>query len=406
MADVTLKYKNNVIAELNDTSNKILKTSGKYCEADISVEYVKSSVSKPEQEKSVNPTTIKQTVLPDDGYVLSKVEVEAIPTETKTISNVDFSTGNMTVTPTEGKYMTSVDITKPSTLIAENVKKDVNIAGIVGTLESGGGSSVEINDGNYLFYGGARTNIRPQLLSMCKNLTAMFGMFRSQFDNDFQNVDLNMLDTSNVYTMEECFYGCNMLNTLDIHTWNTSKATNMKKMFAMAGFLHTLDIGDWDVSKVTDFSYMFQMCYRLKNLNISAWNTSSAKNMYSMFTEFNKVDEDVTFPDTSSFDTSNVTNMSYMFANSFLSSTSDLTYDISNFNTNNVTNNSYMFYGCTKLKKIIINRQDVFKMTATNMLQNCPADIYVPDNMVDTYKSATNWSAFADRIKGMSELEA
>ena len=34
-----------------------------------------------------------------------------------------------------------------------------------------------------------------------------------------------------------------------------------------------------------------------------------------------------------------------------------------------------------------------------------PFCIYVPDNLVDSYKTATNWSAFADKIKPMSELE-
>ena len=31
--------------------------------------------------------------------------------------------------------------------------------------------------------------------------------------------------------------------------------------------------------------------------------------------------------------------------------------------------------------------------------------VYVPDNLVDAYKTATNWTAFADKIKPMSELE-
>ena len=38
---VNIKYKNNSIAELSDTGTKTLKTSGKYCEGDITVEYVK-----------------------------------------------------------------------------------------------------------------------------------------------------------------------------------------------------------------------------------------------------------------------------------------------------------------------------------------------------------------------------
>jgi hypothetical protein len=31
--------------------------------------------------------------------------------------------------------------------------------------------------------------------------------------------------------------------------------------------------------------------------------------------------------------------------------------------------------------------------------------VYVPDTLVDSYKTATNWSAVAHKIKPMSELE-
>lgn len=41
MADVTLKYKGATIGELSESGNKTLKTAGKYCEADIELEYVK-----------------------------------------------------------------------------------------------------------------------------------------------------------------------------------------------------------------------------------------------------------------------------------------------------------------------------------------------------------------------------
>ena len=43
MADVTLTYKGSTIAEINATGSKTLKTSGKYCEGDIGVSYVKPS---------------------------------------------------------------------------------------------------------------------------------------------------------------------------------------------------------------------------------------------------------------------------------------------------------------------------------------------------------------------------
>ena len=43
MADVTLTYKGATVAELSDSGSKTLRTAGKFCEADIGVEYVKPS---------------------------------------------------------------------------------------------------------------------------------------------------------------------------------------------------------------------------------------------------------------------------------------------------------------------------------------------------------------------------
>ena len=41
MADLTIKFKGQPIAELSESGTKTLKTAGKYCEGDISVEYAK-----------------------------------------------------------------------------------------------------------------------------------------------------------------------------------------------------------------------------------------------------------------------------------------------------------------------------------------------------------------------------
>ena len=44
-SDVTVSYKGNTIAELNQSGNKTLKTSGKYCEDNIQIVYTKSAQS-------------------------------------------------------------------------------------------------------------------------------------------------------------------------------------------------------------------------------------------------------------------------------------------------------------------------------------------------------------------------
>jgi uncharacterized repeat protein (TIGR02543 family) len=167
--------------------------------------------AKEEQTKTVSPTTSSQDVLPDANKVLSKVTVNAIPTETKsqqpnlssgdqtinatsgkfmtsftitkdTINHIasnirsgttlygvtgnlqpakeeetktvtpNFSSGNVDVTPTSGKVMTQVTINKDSNLIADNIKKDVTVHGITGTLESGG-AEIPSTAGGSIFTG-------------------------------------------------------------------------------------------------------------------------------------------------------------------------------------------------------------------------------------------------------------
>jgi len=67
---------------------------------------------------------------------------------------------------------------------------------------------------------------------------------------------------------------------------------------------------------------------------------------------------------------------------------------------------SNAFTSCTALTTLILrNTEKVATLGNVNALSganNCI--IYVPDELVDDYKAATNWSAYADRIKGLSEL--
>jgi hypothetical protein len=68
----------------------------------------------------------------------------------------------------------------------------------------------------------------------------------------------------------------------------------------------------------------------------------------------------------------------------------------------------YAFYNCKSLTTVILrNTERVATLSSTNVFAGAAnAIIYVPDSLVDSYKAANNWSAYADRIKGLSELPA
>ncbi len=72
MSDVTLTYKGATIAELNASGNKTLKTSGKYCDADIQLEYVKSGGS---AIVPPLPSTYQQLEYLENGEDDTKVKV-------------------------------------------------------------------------------------------------------------------------------------------------------------------------------------------------------------------------------------------------------------------------------------------------------------------------------------------
>ena len=68
---------------------------------------------------------------------------------------------------------------------------------------------------------------------------------------------------------------------------------------------------------------------------------------------------------------------------------------------------SQAFYGVPLSKLVIQRTAGVVTLSNTNVFGNSgitatTGDIYVPDALVDTYKTATNWSTFADRIQPLS----
>ena len=69
------------------------------------------------------------------------------------------------------------------------------------------------------------------------------------------------------------------------------------------------------------------------------------------------------------------------------------------------------FYGCSKLASIVVgtNKTSVCSLSNANAFTNTPIAngtgfIFVPDNLVDKYKSATNWTTYSAQIKGISEF--
>lgn len=64
------------------------------------------------------------------------------------------------------------------------------------------------------------------------------------------------------------------------------------------------------------------------------------------------------------------------------------------------------FYKCSALTAVIIRSPAVCTMSDSKAFKSTPIEsgtgyIYVPAALVDSYKAATNWSAYADQIRAI-----
>lgn len=67
------------------------------------------------------------------------------------------------------------------------------------------------------------------------------------------------------------------------------------------------------------------------------------------------------------------------------------------------------FEGCTSLVRLILEKNKIPSLSNVNSFAGTPIEagtgyVYVSDNLVERYKTAANWSAYASQIKPLSEL--
>ena len=190
----------------------------------MAIQFLNNSTKIKGQEKNVTPSTSKQTIIPDEGYnALTSVTVNAVTA--------------------------SID----SNIQAQNIKKDVSILGVTGTLES----ALEIEPTNTFTDATAK----------------QFYDIQTAYDAMSPRVitDTNKTIDKNIYVIPTKSDGTPLLDT--------SNVTNMTLMFNLCANLKTIPL--LDTSNVTNMDRMFQNCTNLKN--ISLLDTSNVTNMRFMF---------------------------------------------------------------------------------------------------------------------------
>lgn len=212
----------------------------------VSIGGVKGNLipAKDEQSKTVDLvlSTGDQVVQPDTGKVLSSVVISKPETlvasniksgiaiagitgtlspakaeETKTV-DLSMASGDQTITPTAGKVMTSVKVTKPTTMTAGNIKKGVVIGGVTGTYDNAptGTYVEETYDASHTLTSAklhGYTFVRGFMFDNCPNLTnitlcdGITSIGTQAFDGDKTLATIN-LPTSLVTISSYAFRGC------------------------------------------------------------------------------------------------------------------------------------------------------------------------------------------------------
>ena len=302
------------------------------------------------QQKTVTPSTSQQVILPDEGYnALTSVTVNA------------------------------VDNTIDSNIQASNIKKDISILGVTGTLEA----ALQIAPTNTFtdatakqFYDiqAAYDEMQPRVLTdNDKTINKKIYCIPAKSDGtpllDTSKVtsmgmmfvrctnlkSIPQLDTSNVTDMNNTFWGCSSLETIPL--LNTSKVTNMSQMFQSCTNLKS--IPQLDTSNVTDMGFMFWGCSSLETIPLL--NTSKVTNMSRLFQSCSNLKS---IPQ---LDTSKVTDMYDMFYNCI---------SLSNESLNNILAmcaNATTFSGTKTLQYLGLKKEQATTCTTLSNWEACEA---------------------------------
>ena len=232
---------------------------------------------KPEQSKTATPSTSSQIILPDEGYTLSSVTVNAVN------SSID------------------------SDIKAENIKQGINILGVEGTFKDQANEIV---------------------------------------DRSFTTLNITT-DTISAYSLRDA------TNLVTINAPNLTKV---------------LGSGCYN-------------CINLKNINTA--NTLSVG--ASSFTSCGNLED-------FDFEISGITSLSF-------SNCTKITKIICTTSVTQIGSSS-VFSGCSSLKTLVLRKTgSVVTLRNVNCFDNTPfrngecGTVYVPNDLISSYESATNWSS-------------
>lgn len=259
-----------------------------------------------------------------------------------------------------------ITITKNGTT---SVTYDSNYDGLrqvdITTAVPGGGTSVTITNGDYLFYRNARVEQFSDIFDLCNNLQSIYYMFygasnistdidlsnklasghNHRFDDLFNgaskipSIKINVPQTTST-SLEQTFSGCTGLTSIDFTGFNFSKITNLQRTFAKCNNLTTITgFFDNDLTNVTTLQNTFDSCKKLETIDFSRQTMDKLTTMESTFANTTNA-KVIKFPKTTN---AKVTSMYTCFYND----NNIETLDMSGFKIGAITSARGMFASAT-----------------------------------------------------------
>lgn len=339
------------------------------------------------QEKTISPTTYTQEVISDSAYDgLSKVKINAVD------SSID------------------------SDIKPENIKKGVEILGVIGNAESGSAEpvlqskSVEPSTGKQIitadsgYDGLGQVTVNAVTSRIDSNIKA---------DNIKQGVSILGVEgnlevgAEVVKKYRPKFISFRSSPAIDLseetRMLDTSLMTSMDSMFS-SSHATNIDVSEWDTSNVTTMASMFSYASDITSLNLSNFNTINVKSMTSMFRSCSGL----TYLDLSNFNTTSIDKSDQGMSSMFYGCSSLVELNISNFTISQDLNISSMFYDCRKLQKIDARNMNFSTSTSYSyMFENVPTTclIIVKDDTEKSWVQKRAGSSYTN-IKTLAEYQA